>query len=242
MSAMRKCFVVIRMLPLGLLLASISWARASEVTARVEVVPVAKQTSKQPILAPNVVVWLTPVLPQAAYPPPPTKHFRMTQKDKQFTPHLLVVPTGSSVEFPNQDPFFHNVFSLFDGKRFDLGLYEAGSKRSVQFNREGVSYIFCNIHPEMSAVVIALSTPYYGVADANGIVLMHEVPPADYEMKVWAQRGDPAELPSLSRRVHVDAGTTSLGLIRIRETAESTAHKNKFGEDYSPEKSTLYQP
>ena len=76
-----------------------------------------------------------------------------------FTPHILVVPVGSVVRFPNADPFFHNVFSLFDGKRFDLGLYEAGSTKEVTFSREGLSYIFCNIHPEMSAVVISLSTP-----------------------------------------------------------------------------------
>ena len=68
---------------------------------------------------------------------------------------MLVVPVGSVVAFPNRDPFFHNVFSLFEGKRFDLGLYEAGSTRDVLFDKPGVSYIFCNIHAEMSAVVIA---------------------------------------------------------------------------------------
>ena len=69
---------------------------------------------------------------------------------------------GAVVQFPNHDPFFHNVFSLFEGKRFDLGLYEAGSSRNVSFDRPGISYIFCNIHAEMSAVVIAcrlLTTP-----------------------------------------------------------------------------------
>jgi len=90
--------------------------------------------------------------------------YRLIQKDKMFTPHLLVVPIGSQVEFPNQDPFFHNVFSLFNGKRFDLGLYESGTSRSVRFDREGVSYIFCNIHPEMGAIVLALNTPYYGIS------------------------------------------------------------------------------
>ena len=73
--------------------------------------------------------------------------------------------TGGSgrilVEFPNRDPFFHNVFSLFEGKRFDLGLYEAGSTRNVIFDKPGISYIFCNIHSEMSAVVIAVTSPYY---------------------------------------------------------------------------------
>ena len=97
-----------------------------------------------------------------------TGHYRLLQKDKTFTPHLLVIPTGSSVDFPNLDPFYHNVFSLFNGKRFDLGLYESGSSRTVHFDHDGVSYIFCNIHPEMSAVIVTLSTPYFGVSAANG--------------------------------------------------------------------------
>ena len=81
---------------------------------------------------------------------------------------MLVVPAGSLVEFPNRDPFFHNVFSLFEGKRFDLGLYEAGTTRTVRFDRPGISYIFCNIHPEMSAVIITVSTPLYAIAKEDG--------------------------------------------------------------------------
>ena len=81
----------------------------------------------------NAVVWLTPLQPDGH--PAATGHpgpFKLVQKDKMFMPHLLVVPTGSSVDFPNQDPFYHNVFSLFNGKRFDLGLYESGTSRAVQ--------------------------------------------------------------------------------------------------------------
>ena len=96
--------------------------------------------------------------------PPPTQKAsqipQLVQKDKSFQPSLLVVPAGGQVEFPNHDPFFHNVFSLFDGKRFDLGLYEGGSTQFVRFDKPGISFIFCNIHPQMSAVVIALNTPY----------------------------------------------------------------------------------
>ena len=101
----------------------------------------------------NAVVWLTPVTASAGLRPLVTNasphRFRLVQKNKRFTPHLLVVPVGSVVEFPNLDPFFHNVFSLFDGKRFDLGLYEAGSTKAVNFNLAGISYILCNIHPEI---------------------------------------------------------------------------------------------
>src|SRR5438045_5108518 len=104
----------------------------------------------------------------------------LTQKGKMFEPHLLVVQVGSVVDFPNRDPFFHNVFSLFDGKRFDLGLYEAGSSRDVRFNKPGISYIFCNIHPEMSAVVISLDTPYYALASPEGELVVPHVPPGKY--------------------------------------------------------------
>ena len=112
------------------------------------------------------------------------------QHNKEFTPHLLVVPVGSSVDFPNHDPFYHNVFSLFNGKRFDLGLYESGSNRSVRFDHEGISYIFCNIHPEMGAVVIALRTPYFGIASPDGNVTICHVPPGTYDLAVWAEGAD----------------------------------------------------
>ena len=110
--------------------------------------------------ASKVVVWLTPVGATLELPPQaPLEIPKLVQKDKSFHPSLLVVPVGGKVEFPNHDPFFHNVFSLFEGKRFDLGLYESGTTRFVQFDKPGVSFIFCNIHAEMSAVIIALATP-----------------------------------------------------------------------------------
>src|SRR5205823_7262889 len=119
----------------------------------------------------NVVLWLTPVDSPGVPTSPPAQtspRVRLVQKNKSFEPHVLVVPVGSLVEFPNRDPFFHNVFSLFEGKRFDLGLYEAGTARNVSFDRPGVSYIFCNIHAEMSAVVIALDTPCFRISNGSG--------------------------------------------------------------------------
>ena len=149
---------------------------------------------------PPAVIWLNPLHAGAAQAITPGS-FTLLQKNKMFTPHLLVVPVGSSVAFPNADPFFHNVFSLFDGRRFDLGLYEAGSTRSVVFSREGVSYIFCNIHSEMSAVVIALSTPYYAIADPQGTFHLHDVPDGDYDLRVWIEGQKQSSLDQLTRRV-----------------------------------------
>src|SRR6201987_4926999 len=150
----------------------------------------------------NGVVWLTPLddralrAVSAATPATPP---RLVQRDKTFIPHLLVVPAGTAVEFPNRDPFFHNVFSLFEGKRFDLGLYEAGTTRLVYFDRAGVSYIFCNIHPEMSAVVIALKTPYYAISEASGKVSISNVPNGRYELQIWAEGTNPDNLKALTR-------------------------------------------
>ena len=182
----------------------------------------------------DVVIWLTPLQPDTN--PPSTGHpgpFRLVQKDKMFMPHLLVVPAGSSVEFPNQDPFFHNVFSLFNGKRFDLGLYESGTTRAVRFDREGISYIFCNIHPEMGAVVVALRTPYWGISTASGAITIHDVPPGSYRMHVWSEAARSANPVETDRIVQVGISPAHLGEIVLEGAADPMGHhKNKFGEDY----------
>jgi plastocyanin len=193
--------------------------------------------------AADVVIWLSPLKPSAVPSVLPVRQggYRLVQKDKMFTPHLLVVPTGSQVEFPNQDPFFHNVFSLFNGKRFDLGLYESGASRSVRFDREGVSYIFCNIHPEMGAVVLALSTPYYGVSGQNGVVLLHNVLPGSYRLNVWSEKGQLKDASMSQRIVQVLADPVHLGDIMLQVATDPLAnHKNKFDEDYQPAENPKY--
>jgi hypothetical protein len=187
---------------------------------------------------PPAVIWLSPVRPGAATLVTPGR-FTLLQKNKMFTPHLLVVPVGSNVAFPNADPFFHNVFSLFDGRRFDLGLYEAGSTRSVVFSREGVSYIFCNIHSEMSAVVIALSTPYFSVADAGGAFHLKDVPAGDYDLHVWVEGQMQTSLDRLTRRVHVAREAADLGEISSGQP-EQQQHLNKFGQPYEPDPRPIY--
>src|SRR2546423_2310719 len=181
----------------------------------------------------NVVIWLEPKETTRESPSAGRLQWRLVQKNKQFTPSLLVVPVGSSVEFPNQDPFFHNVFSLFDGKRFDLALYQAGTSRGVKFDREGVSYIFCNIHPDMHAVVIALSTPLFAVSTASGSFNIPNVPSGEYVLHVWYERTKPDLLTALNHPVTISSSRVRLPLIRIPELKElSGTHKNKFGKDY----------
>ncbi len=185
----------------------------------------------------SAVIWLKPIQSDAVPAVAPGK-FALLQKNKMFTPHLLVVPVGSSVAFPNGDPFFHNVFSLFDGKRFDLGLYEAGSTRSVMFSREGVSYIFCNIHSEMSAVVIALDTPLYGIADPQGIFRIQDVPNGDYNLHVWIEGQAQNSLDLLTRRVHMAGAPIALG--DIHAGTPKRQHLNKFGRPYEPDSVPTY--
>jgi plastocyanin len=189
--------------------------------------------------ASNVVVWLTP-LDRAAEPPavPPAGRDqppRLVQRNKTFEPHLLVVPVGTLVVFPNEDPFFHNIFSLYDGRRFDLGLYESGMSRSVRFDRSGVSFLFCNIHAEMSAVVIALDTNYFAVSNHSGHVVIPDVPEGSYRLNIWYELATPEELQALTRVVSILNANVALGAIRVSEASDlRPAHKNKYGLDYVP--------
>lgn len=183
--------------------------------------------------ASNAVIWLTPIGGALDSPrQKPSEVPRLVQKNKQFHPSLIVVPVGGQVEFPNHDPFFHNVFSLFEGERFDLGLYESGTTRFVQFDKPGISYIFCNIHAEMSAVIIAVDTPYYGISDAHGDVSLPHVPPGRYELQVFHTSVAPDALRALSREITIAEGVTSIGSFSLSESNLQLAHKNKYGREY----------
>lgn len=194
----------------------------------------------------NVVVWLTPLDHPAAAPVASgdSKSLpKMIQRNKMFDPHLLVVQAGTVVQFPNMDPFFHNVFSLFNGKRFDLGLYEAGTSKTVRFDHVGVSFLFCNIHEEMSAVVVAVPTPYFGISDASGRVTIPNVPDGHYQLQAWFERSSPEDLKNLSRVVTISAAPSSRSLDTVRLVDDpnfTLAHKNKYGEEYVPPPTSGY--
>ena len=221
-------------------------ACAQEVTLSAHVALVSGPQSSRTPKPGNVVLWLTPIANSSGADPalPASQPLRLVQHNKSFDPHVLVVPVGSVVEFPNRDPFFHNVFSLFEGKRFDLGLYEAGSSRNVHFDKPGISYIFCNIHAEMSAVVIALDTPYYGISDPRGEVLIPHVPPGRYTLRIWYEEALPDKLKSLAREITVSQGDSTLGTLRLAVASLPQTHKNKYGRDYdqpTPTDSPVYQ-
>jgi plastocyanin len=209
-----------------------SYGQSAEVTIRVDFVPDVHTHQAHAARSP-AVAWLTPLGVSTEPAPTSQTHiYRMVQKDKMFDPHLLVMPVGSIVEFPNRDSFFHNVFSLFNGRRFDLGLYETGSERRVRFDREGVSYIFCNIHPEMGAVILSLATPYYAVS-REGAIAIPQVPPGRYLLNIWSEGATPESLDAVRRQVTVQADTVNLGSVSlVAAPSPITHHANKFGEPY----------
>jgi plastocyanin len=238
--------IILNILFYGCCVAS-TWAQQPPVTMQIEV---AKRLAGNPGAtsaledASNVAVWLSPLnhtsvnLAASA----PGHSTQLLQRNKAFEPRVLVVQIGTLVEFPNKDPFLHNVFSLFNGKRFDLGFYEAGSSKSVRFDRPGVSFLFCNIHEEMSAAVIAVDTPYFGLSDRAGRIAIPNVPDGRYQMHVWFERGLPEDLKSLDRIVQISGSARSLDLIRVIQNSDYTlAHKNKYGQDYVPPPSAGYR-
>ncbi|HUQ86987.1 MAG TPA: carboxypeptidase regulatory-like domain-containing protein [Vicinamibacterales bacterium] len=112
----------------------------------------------------------------------------IAQKDEQFVPHLVAVTTGSTVAFPNEDPFFHNVFSLSRGAGFNLGRYPSGSSRSKPFTRPGIVKVFCEIHSHMSAVIRVFDHGWFTVPNDDGTFVIDNVPPGDHTIVAWHER------------------------------------------------------
>jgi plastocyanin len=213
-------------------LLAVSCASAQDVTVTARVELLSREKAEKSHESGNILVWLVPASGASRMAFQQNQKPRLDQRNKSFEPHVLVVPVGSVVAFPNHDPFFHNVFSLFEGKRFDLGLYEAGSTRDVHFDRPGISYIFCNIHPEMSAVVVALDAPYYGISDARGQVVIANVPSGKYTLRVWYESALPKTLKAMTREVTVSESSSTLGVLRLAEANLPATHKNLYGRDY----------
>src|SRR5580698_3292676 len=134
----------------------------------------------------GMVIWLE----SAAGKPPDTPPLTvsMSHRHKTFEPHVLALRVGSKVQFPNLDPFFHNAFSNYDGQLFDVGLHAPGTVREVTFHRRGVVRVFCNIHPTMSAVIVALDTPWFAISNAQGTFRIPQTPPGEYRLKIFYER------------------------------------------------------
>jgi len=181
----------------------------------------------------GVVVWLESVS-GAPDPAPAGAIARMVQKDKTFTPHVLPIRVGTSVDFPNFDPIFHNAFSNYNGKTFDLGLYKPGTSQRVRFTSPGIVRVFCNIHANMSAVIVVLGSPYFQATQKNGFFQISNIPPGEYTLHFFHERATQATLDSLTRRITVAEGSVTLPAIGISESGYIVIpHHNKYGHDYT---------
>jgi hemoglobin len=152
------------------------------------------------------------------------KHRVVEQRDKTFAPHVMAVPVGSTVEFPNFDPIFHNVFSLSRTKPFDLGMYKNGDLREVVFDKAGVVRLGCNIHANMSAYLIVVDAPHYAVVGDNGSFSFRSLAPGKYRVRSWTeQTGEPTE-----SEVEIKAGKNET-TIDLKATAAPGLGPDKFG-------------
>jgi len=145
----------------------------------------------------RAVVYLDPA-PRGAFDARDEPRARLNQRGEAFVPHVLAVVAGSTVEFPNSDITYHNVFSLSRTKPFDLGRYAAGHSRSIRFDRPGIVRVFCDIHSHMSAFILVFAHRYFAVTDDEGRYRLDNVPPGAYTVFVWNE-----SIPLESRRAVV---------------------------------------
>jgi plastocyanin len=183
----------------------------------------------------ETLVWLEPVATAKAprIDPSPTQ---MTTRNKTLLPHVLAVPAGSTVSFPNEDPISHNLFSLSAAKSFDLGLYRRGAGKSQKFDSPGVVNVYCNVHPNMSAVIHVMPTPYYVFADNDGNYSI-DVPPGRYRLLAWNEQGGATstEIDVQNNRVN-----GNLALTIDSRNYRFVQHTNKLGKPYQAPSSREY--
>jgi len=207
---------------------------AADVTGRVELAFSQDPNVRKHLDYSGVVVWLEPLASSAAFPVR-SHHAEMVQKGKAFVPHVLAVNVGTTVDFPNYDPIFHNAFSNYNGQIFDIGLYPPGTTKSIAFHRDGVVRVFCNIHPAMSALIVVLKSPYFSVSTKKGDFQITGVPSGSYRMQVFHERATEQTLTVLTRTIEVPNDGQQLPVISVSESGYlQLPHKNKYGKDYPP--------
>lgn len=153
--------------------------------------------------------------------------YTIVTSNKQFSPRAIAIPAGATVSFPNNDPIFHNVFSV--APKFDLGLSKAKETKKYTFQAPGISKIFCNVHPQMSATIVVTSSPYFTTADQSGNFLLPNVPSGSYQIRAYADEGQ------AEQALKVGESPIKVNLTIDGRNYKTVPHKNKFGKDYSPE-------
>lgn len=175
----------------------------------------------------ETLIWLEPLSARHAARQAPAA-FQMTTRGKMLLPHVLAVPSGSNISFPNEDPISHNIFSLSASNAFDLGLYRKGPGKTHKFEAPGAVNIYCNVHPNMSAVVHVMPTPYYAWADVAGNYSM-DVPPGKYRVVAWNEQGGQSE-STIDVTAAGVAGNVALTI--DSRNARFKQHLNKEGKQY----------
>lgn len=180
----------------------------------------------------ETLVWLDAMtkIPPAKKP---ATTAQMTTRGKTLLPHVIAVPAGSTIQFPNEDPISHNLFSLTQGNTFDLGLYRKGPGKPRKFEAPGTVNVYCNVHPTMSAVIHVMNTPWYGFADAAGNYSF-DVPPGTYRLTAWNEQGG-----TVTSEIQVGADGKVAGNTQLTIDSRNfrfTQHKNKLGQTYKPPK------
>ena len=204
----------------GVLAAALGSASAAQPTGRVVGMVKISEADGEPAVA-DVVVYLL-----GFNEPATDKVTTIAQKGRKFVPALVAVTVGEKVEFPNFDPFLHNVFSQSPPRKFDLGSFPKGETKEISFPEAGVVDVYCNIHPEMAATIIVLPNRRHTVAGPDGKFAIDGVPPGDWTVWAFARRARP-----VSARVTVKAGADATVDLAIARGAEP-AHLNKYGEKY----------
>jgi plastocyanin len=176
----------------------------------------------------QAIVYYDPAVAPAVKPSPVP--FVMTTRRKEFDPRILVIPRGSRVRFPNEDPILHNVFSVSGQNQFDLGLYKGAPGKEKRFDQPGVVRVYCNVHHDMVAYLLVLATPYHGAPDANGDLVLSGLPRGAGKLSVWHEQTElrtvDVELPQLPQK----GAPLTIGLEVVRPLIPS--HLNKSGESY----------
>ncbi len=164
----------------------------------------------------GAVIWLKRANGETPRPAP--AHGKViSQRGKMFVPHVLVVPVGTRVAFRNDDPIFHNIFSLSKPNEFDTGLYKQGATYTETFRHPGAVQLLCNIHASMFGFVFVVDTPYYAQAEASGAFNIKGVPPGEYELQVWHEA---AAKPTVE---HVTVGAGGVHGLALRVGGDKRA-------------------
>lgn len=211
-------------------------ASGATISGHIQIVSTAQKPHVSQADLSDLVVWLE-VLKGVPAQPIQAGRVRLLQKDKMFSPHVLVIPVGTVVEFPNADPIFHNAFSNYDGELFDVGLYPPGTTRSVRFRRAGIVHVFCNIHPAMAAIIVVLDTPYFTKAKRDGSYQISDVPPGVYGLHFFDERAtDEGNKPTQISVLSDDAEVQPPPVKISEDGYVPLSHKNKYGRDYPADK------